>query len=366
MRVLHLVSGNRWTGAASPAFFEVVALRETGVDALYAYVGGYNLQDRIGHLTWALPMIEKRQNPASFLRNADHLTEFVRRESVDLIHAHLTHDHSLAIWAARGTRAQVIRTFHSHRAFRRSLLTRLMIRQTTAVCAVNATFLTNPLLSDRSPAFTPPPIDHRIFTPGADTARAFYELTRATTVVGVIGKIVEGRGFEDAIQTFRLIREKRPGAKLMVVGKGAHRPALERLTHDNGTAGDVIWTGYQDGGLVPHFRAMDVLLFTATGSDEGHRATTEAMACGTPVAAFPVRGVHELFGDLAGDLIAPHPTHRSLAAKAVEILERRDQLTDRCISLTARFDLRQTAARLASVYQHALQEHAPRPHAELR
>ena len=44
MRVLHLAAGNRWTGAAAPAFAEVVALREAGVDAHYAFVGGYKLE----------------------------------------------------------------------------------------------------------------------------------------------------------------------------------------------------------------------------------------------------------------------------------------------------------------------------------
>jgi len=355
MRVLHLVSGNRWTGAASPAFFEAVALRETGVEALYAYVGGYNLQDRIGHLPWALPMIEKRQNPASFLRNANRLSDFVRKEGVDLVHAHLTHDHSLALWIARGTPTQVVRTFHSHRGFRRNMLTRLMIRQTAAICVINATFRSHPLVRARAPMFTPPPIDHRIFTPGPETARAFYGLSGATKVIGVIGKIAPGRGFEDAIQTFQIIRERLPGAKLMVVGKGSHRPALERLTRANGTAGDVIWTGYQDGGLVPHFRAMDVLLFTATGSDEGHRATTEAMACGTPVAAWPIPGVADLLGDLSKELVAGRSTHESLAQKAVDLVGRHADLSERCVEWTARFDLRQTASRLHAAYAAALE-----------
>jgi glycosyltransferase involved in cell wall biosynthesis len=357
MRVLHLVSGNRWTGAASPAFFETVALREAGVDALYAYVGGYNLQDRIGHLSWTLPLIEKRQNPTSFLRNGGHLAEFVRREGIDILHAHLTHDHSLALWAVRGTQICVVRTFRSRRAFRRNMLTKLMIRQTAALCVVNGEFRSNPLVAHRSPRFTPPPIDHRIFTPGAETARPSYGLGRNATVIGVIGKIAEGRGFEDAIETFRLIREQVPGSKLMIVGKGAHRPALEQLTRSNGTAGDVIWTGYQ-GGLVPHFRAMDVLLFTATGSDEGHRATTEAMACGTPVAAWPISGVRELLGRLAGDLVADDMTHESLARKAVELLARRHALSDLCVEETSRFDLSRTFEALSTVYREALRARA--------
>jgi glycosyltransferase involved in cell wall biosynthesis len=355
MRVLHLVSGNRWTGAASPAFYETVALREAKIDAIYAYVGGYNLQDRIGHLPWATPIIEKRQNPASFLRNANVIAEKVKREGIDLIHAHLSLDHSLALWVSRATSVPAVRTFHSHRGFRRNMLTRLMLRQTAAICVVNASFLTHPIIAPRQPALTPPPVDHRIFTPGSETARPLYGLGRDTTVVGVIGKISVGRGFEDAIHTFRIIRERKPGAKMMIVGKGAHRSALERLTLETGTAGDVIWTGYQDGGLVPHFRAMDVLLFTATGSDEGHRATTEAMACGTPVAAWPLPGIPELLGDLSTELVSEHSSHASLAARALELLDRRDGISERCAESTARFDLRRTAERISGVYHDVIE-----------
>jgi len=279
----------------------------------------------------------------------------VKNERIDLIHAHLTHDHSLALWVSRATNTPAIRTFHSRRGLRRNLLTRLMIRQTAAICAVNASFLPHPIIAPKQPAFTPPPVDHRIFTPGPETARALYGLNRDTTVVGVIGKITAGRGFEDAIHTFRIILERKPGAKLMIVGKGAHRRVLEHLARENGTAGDVIWTGYQDGGLVPHFRAMDVLLFTAAGSDEGHRATTEAMACGTPVAAWPLPGIPELLGDLSHDLVSSQSTHASLAARALELLDRPEGLPERCAESTARFDLSRTANRLIGVYRSVIE-----------
>jgi len=41
VKILHLASANRWTGAAAPAFAEVEALRAAGVEAHYGYVGGY-------------------------------------------------------------------------------------------------------------------------------------------------------------------------------------------------------------------------------------------------------------------------------------------------------------------------------------
>src|SRR5688500_20353392 len=82
MRILHLASGNRWTGAAAPAFAEVEALRAAGVDAHYAYVGGYKLQAKIGHHDFAHPLIEKAQNPRSFFRSVEAIDRLVDRQSV--------------------------------------------------------------------------------------------------------------------------------------------------------------------------------------------------------------------------------------------------------------------------------------------
>jgi glycosyltransferase involved in cell wall biosynthesis len=64
------------------------------------------------------------------------------------------------------------------------------------------------------------------------------------------------------------------------------------------------------------------LLFTARGSDEGHRAILEAMACGVPPATFPLEGVHALLGPLSSACVAPAATPEVLAATALALLQR--------------------------------------------
>jgi hypothetical protein len=123
MKVLHLAAGNRWTGAAAPAFAETEALREAGVDAHYAYVGGYKLQQKIGHHDFAHPIIAKAQNPFSFARTVESIARLIDHHRFEIVHAHLTYDHWLAHVACRGTRAAVVRTFHARRVLRGDPLT---------------------------------------------------------------------------------------------------------------------------------------------------------------------------------------------------------------------------------------------------
>src|SRR5438445_1425570 len=96
MKVLHVAAGNRWTGAAAPAFAEVAALREAGVDAHFAYVGGYKLEAKIGRLDFTHAIIAKAQNPFSFMRTARSLDWLFKHHGFDIVHAHLTYDHWLA------------------------------------------------------------------------------------------------------------------------------------------------------------------------------------------------------------------------------------------------------------------------------
>ncbi|MGK2856182.1 MAG: glycosyltransferase family 4 protein [Thermoanaerobaculia bacterium] len=352
MRVLHLASADRWTGAAAPAFFEAVALRAAGVDAIYGFVRGYTLQQRIAPIDWAFPLIARRQDPISFMRTAWSLRSLVRERGIDVIHAHLTHDHALALWAARGSATRVVRTFHATRAIRDDLIARRTLSRTFAVCAINASFLDNPVIASRHPAFTPPPVDHSLFFPGPEAVRAERGLGRDTTVIGFIGKMVPGRGFEQAISTFAILAKSDPGARLLVVAKwGPHRDVLDAHAAELGVADRIIWAGYQDDdALIAHFRAMSLMLFTAAGSDEGHRAIAEAMACGVPAASYPLPGVGAIAGPLAGRIVSAEATPESLATTAASLLGNRNELAQLCVERTHEFGLEPTARRLLEVY----------------
>ena len=339
MRILHLAAGNRWTGAAAPAFAEVEALRAAGEDAHYAYVGGYKLQAKIGHHDFAHPIIEKAQNPFAFRRTIAALDRLVEQHGYDIIHAHLTYDHWLARFAARDRDIRVARTFHARRVLRSDPFTRSLLRRTDLVFVVNDAF------RDAVPGavFTPPPLDLSQFTPDGPDARAIYGAEEK--LVTVIGKLSKGRGFEEALQTFSRMRN----AKLMIIGHGEHRPALEDLARTLGIEANVIWAGYHEEDLAEHYRASDLLLFTARGSDEGHRAVLEAMACGVPVATYPIEGVDAL---VPREWIAAASDPEALAALAMSLLSRdhaalRAEATERA----QEFGYERAAERLIRAYR---------------
>ena len=352
MKVLHLASANRWSGAAAPAFAETAALRQAGIDAHYAYVGGHKLAAKLAPVDFAHPIIDKAQNPRAFIRSVGAIERLLLHHGFDVIHAHLTYDHWLARFAARlVSGVHVARTFHARRVLRPDPFTQSLINRSEAVFVVNSTFRDAPVLRHRGPVFTPPPLDQEQFTPEGPNVRARYGIPPDAPLLVAIGKLAAARGFEDVLATFALVRRTIGGVRLMIIGHGEHRPLLERHAANLGVADAVVWAGYHEDDLAEHYRAADVLLFTAAGSDEGHRAVIEAMGCGVIPVTFPLPGIDAILGDLASRLIAASGTSDSLALKVTEVLEGgRAELRRHAYERADEFGFERAARRLTDVY----------------
>ena len=290
LKVLHLAAGNRWTGAAAPAFAEVEALRAAGVDAHYAYVGGYKLQAKLGHHDFAHPIIEKAQNPLSFLRTRRRARP-PRRPARLRRHPRAPHVRSLA-GALRRPRATGVRMrAHVSRAARapqRSVLA-LAARGDATPCS-SSTKRSRCAVLRADAIFTPPPLDHRAVLIRTD--RTSVDATASTPTRARHGRSASSR--RTAASRRRCGRS--PSLRRAdAVPADDHRPRRasprarsarqRRSTSRTTSSGPAITRTTSPSTTAP----SDLLLFTARGSDEGHRAVLEAMACGVPVATLPDR-----------------------------------------------------------------------------
>jgi glycosyltransferase involved in cell wall biosynthesis len=350
VKILHLAAGNRWTGAAAPAFGEVMALREAGVDAHYAYVGGYKLQAKIGRLDFTHPIIAKAQNPFSFIESANAIERLVDHHGFDVVHAHLTYDHWIARFAARGHLC-IARTFHSRRVIRSDPFSESLLRNTDLVCVVNDALRDAPAIRKRAPVFTPPPLDDVQFRPDGADVREKYKISSDVLLIAAIGKLSPGRGFDLVLETFAAVRTKMTNARLMIIGHGEYRSTLESLSRDLKIDGDIIWAGYHEDDLADHYRAADFLLFTEKGSDEGHRAVIEAMACGTIPITAPLPGIEAI---VEPPLIAAAAAAKDLADCLLRCVESLEKLRTRVADRAGEFAYARAAERLIRIYTNLL------------
>lgn len=355
MKVLHLAAANRWTGAAAPAFAEVEALRGAGIDAHYAYVGGYKLEEKLRHHDFAHPLILKAQNPIAFLRSVGNLERMIHHHKFDVVHAHLTYDHWLARFLTGDHPIPVVRTFHAARALRSDLFSRGLVRASAGVFVVNEALRNAAVLKGRSAIVTPPPLDGRIFSPEGANVRARYGIDAAAPVIAFIGKVSPGRGFEEALQTFAEIRRSLPASRMMIIGHGPHRGELEALARGLGIDPAIIWAGYHEDDLAAHYRAANILLFTAPGSDEGHRAVIEAMGCGVSPVTYPISGMERVLGSLSGHLMADQSRPAALASVAVTAMTDEQNLRSAVLQQARTFSFEESSRRLSAAYEHVIQ-----------
>lgn len=289
MRILHLVAGEKWTGAASVAFDQTAALVAAGVEAQFGFPRDSPLAGRLLPLGWARPLLSPARDRLRFFRDVRKLRRTIGRELFDVVHCHSSHDHYVAAAARRNGVPLVVRTIHNLEHARGDLLSRRLFRRTDAFAFANRA------IAERFGAEGPiqtPVVDAARFSPGEKPIGRLRPLgiPEGALVVGTVGKLAAGRGHREAIEAAAAI----PSLVLLHVGKGELQPELEARAAALGAARRNVWAGYAEDDLPELYRAMDVFLFPASGSEQGQRALLEAMASGVPVVAVDVPGVRDL------------------------------------------------------------------------
>jgi glycosyltransferase involved in cell wall biosynthesis len=292
VRILQLVAGEKWTGPAAVVFDQTAALVAAGVEAQFACVEQSLLAERLLPLGWARPLITHPRTPGNLLRDAHRLRETILREKFDILHAHTTHDHALAVLAARGTAARLARTIHHRRHTSRGPVPHALLRRTLGLAFANQEIARRVNVPG---TVLPPVVDTERFRPGpgrAETLRRFG-ISDGSVLAGTVGKMAAGRGHVEAIAAAAGVVP----VALVHVGHGERMEDLKARAASLGSESRNFWTGYQEDALPDLYRSWDIFLFTASGSDQGHRAILEAMASGLPVVALDIPGVRDLMTD---------------------------------------------------------------------
>ena len=355
MRVLHVIASEKWTGAAAVVWDWTQALTAGGVEAQFAFVGNSHLARRLAPLGSARPLFSRAHGFGSLLADRRRLRDTLLREPFDVVHAHLSHDHYLALAACHGTRTRLVRTIHHLNHARRDPLSRFLFRRTTAFSFANSA------IAERGPRPGPvhsPVVDSVRFAQGARPSELLGRLgaPAGAWIAGTVGKMARGRGHEESIEAAARVE----GAFLLHVGKGERQPELLDLAARLGAKDRNIWAGYQEETLPDLYRCMHAFLFTASGSQQGQRAILEAMASGLPVVALPVPGVVDLLTDGVEGFVARDVAGLSTALERLrsdETLRRRmgEAARKRALGFTAE----KFAAQAVEFYEKVLSIPSP-------
>jgi glycosyltransferase involved in cell wall biosynthesis len=293
-----VVSSNKWTGAGAVAELSCRALRSAGVAARLLFVGGRNMERRLEDESWASPALAKDRSP-SHLRANIHAIKLLA-DDTNVVICHLPHDHLLCVAAGVHRRSRLVRSFRNPRHIRRDPYHRFLDRRLSA--AVLAHTAMGESIRHVPAIALPVPVDDRFRPEDGSAWRDRLGIPPRAPVVGAVGKLAKGRGFEFLLHAVARIDML---AHVVVVGHGERQPELRALASVLEIADRVHWAGYREKALPDLYAAMDIYVFAAPGSDWGHRAITEAQACGRPVVAVSHPGVEDLIEDGVSGRLAP-------------------------------------------------------------
>jgi len=326
LTVLHVVANRWWTGSAEPVLRLVLCLRSRGHRVLLGLAAGDRFEAKAreaGIQPVENLRLDVKSGPAAIVRDARRLRSLVTREGVDVVHVHHGHDHWLGWWG-HGT-AALIRTFHNERSVRRAWPDSALYRRTDAVIAVSRR-IEERLLDARIPGSrlfrADGIVDAAHFVTDAPGAAKIREEFGAAGVplVGCVARLAANRGHEVLIEGFRLLVAELGAARLLLVGKGERRDALEELVKRLGLERQVFFAGYRDADLPAVLGALDVFVLMGAGSDESCRAALEAMAAGRPVLASRVGALPDAVVHGETGLLLDEPSPAAVSASLARLL----------------------------------------------
>lgn len=309
--------------------------------------------DELRRTGCAVSVVALRDDP--YWRSIEAAADLVRRDGVDVIHAHLPSAHVLAGLVGRITRRPVVATIHGMAIEALELgISQTVGSHLVAVCAQAHRQALALGVPPARVSLIPNGVDLERFRVGGDGAafRRAHGVPPDAQFVGWVGRLAPEKGPDQFLRVAELVLRRRPDVYFGMVGAGPMADDLATLARRLGLDDRLRFVGMV-ADTAPAYHAFDVLAQTSR-SEGMPLVLLEAMACGRAVAAIDVGGVPEVVAvDETGLLAAPGDCDW-LAKCLVDLLDRPARLHEMGGAARRRaeenFDVRVAAGRTADLF----------------
>ena len=133
---------------------------------------------------------------------------------------------------------------------------------------------------------------------------AFTGIPAGAPLIGMVGRLVEAKGFQYMLEAAPEILERFPDAHFVLIGDGPYRECLAAQCEKQGISSHVLFAGKRDD-MPRVYRSLDILVLPSL--NEGMPMTLlEGMAASLPVVATQVGGIPKMIrAGETGLLVSP-------------------------------------------------------------
>jgi len=332
MRVVHVNTEATWRGGENQVLNLMRGLKRLGHDVECVALPGSILAQRCRQES--IPALELAMRSDGDVFAAVRLARHLRRNPCEILHAQTARAHSIALLARiAGAKARVVVSRRLDFPIRRSPWNLWKYRNRRvdsyiAVAAVIRDILIDAGVSPSKVTVINSSIDLARFT-GVGDHRA--ELRRAMAipmealVVGNVAALAWHKGQKDLLAAMPAVLASVPEVRLVIVGGGEEREALERQARELGLGARVTFTGVRND--IPQILTMFDVFCISSYLEGLCNSVLEAFAMKLPVVATRAGGLPEIVADERTGLLAPARDPEGLAAALVRMLTDRPLAT---------------------------------------
>jgi len=165
-------------------------------------------------------------------------------------------------------------------------------------------------------------VDLAAFTPQRDGREPDFG---SGPIILYVGRLHPEKGLFDLLNAFALVKARMAQARLVLVGDGPARSAVEQRVQEHGWHDAVRLTGtVKHRDLPPYFRAAELFvapsITTPKWEEQVGMTNIQAMACGVPVVSTHSGAIPEYVPDGKAGLLVPERDPQALADALLTLL----------------------------------------------
>ena len=178
------------------------------------------------------------------------------------------------------------------------------------------------------------------------------EMPDRSRFVLFVGRLEPRKGVDRLIRAMAIVQAHAPDARLVIVGDGPDREALEAMARAAGIG--AMFAGRVPDDLLPaYYRAADIVCSPALGDESFGIVLLEAMAAGRPIVATRIEGYAELLAPAGCARLVDVDDPAALAEEIIDLLddpELRAPWAPEALRSSVQYDWDTIARRLESIY----------------
>lgn len=316
MRILQICSAREIGGGERYLADLSNSLARRGHDVFFALAPDADLKKELSEIPESNILQAKMRNAFDF-RDSSKIADFIRKNKIEMIHAHLARDYPLAAFAAKKSETPFVLTRHV--LFPLNKLHKFTLKNVSGIVApsnaIKGSLENQNIFPPEKIKLIHYGIDIKHFAPAEKTAHENF-------TVGTIGHLAPIKGHDVFVRAAEIVSKKYPEIRFVIVGEdkshdGENRREIEDLIAKLNLTDKIELTGWTDD-VRPFLQTFDLFVSAARAEAFG-LVMPEAMLNEIPTIAARSEGAVEIIKDETSGILVPNEDHERLAEKILDL-----------------------------------------------